>query len=162
MKILLPLVSVMFVVFLAAPCLAQTKLAVINSRDVLTKCDLGVQAIKDIDAKFADRKKTMADMQQEVVRLQEEVKPKGDKSPKAQELQTKFNKFREEDQKFRQDLNQEEAQKFKPIADKVNKVLSVYAKEKGLQGIQERSTYVYVDPELDVTDEIIKRVNLEK
>jgi outer membrane protein len=152
----------MLLALLSAPCFAQTKIAVINSREVLTKCDLGVQALKDIDAKFADRKKMMAATQQELRTLQEEVKSAGEKSPKFKEFQTMLNKFREDDQKFRQDVSQDEAQKIKPIAEKVNKILADYAKEKGLQGIQEKSTYVYLDPAMDVTDEIIKRVNQEK
>ena len=44
-------------------------------------------------------------------------------------------------------------------ADKIAKVLSDYAKEKGLQGIQERGLYVYIDSSMDITSEIIKRVN---
>jgi len=146
----------------ASPCMAQTKLAVINSREVLTRCDDGAKAVKAIEAKFADRKAQMAALEQEVLRLQEEVKAKGEKSPKNQEFRTKLAKFREADQLFRQDVKQEESQKFKPIADKIAKVLSDYAKEKGLQGIQERGLYVYIDPGMDISSEIIKRVNRAK
>jgi outer membrane protein len=154
--------AVLFVCLLASPCLAQTKLVVINTRDVLTKCDEGAKTVKAIEAKFADRKKQMAALEQEVLTLQEDVKAKGEKSPKFQELKTKAVKFQREDQRFRQDVNQEESQKFKPLADKIAKILSDYAKEKGIQGIQERGLYVYVDPGMDITDEIITKVNQTK
>ena len=162
MKFRYCIVTAFVMCLFASPCLAQTKLAVINSREVLTQCDDGAKAVKAIEAKFADRKAQMAALEQEVLRLQEEVKAKGEKSPKSQEFKTKLVRFREADQRYRQDVKQEESQKFKPIADKIAKVLSDYAKEKGLQGIQERGLYVYIDPSMDISSEIIKRVNRAK
>ena len=162
MKIVQRIAIVLFVCFLASPCLAQTKMAVINTRDVLTKCDEGAKAVKAIEAKFADRKAQMATLEQEVLKLQEEVKAKGEKSPKLAEFKAKLAKYREADQMFRQDVSQEESQKFKPLADKIAKIINDYAKEKGLTGIQERSLYVYVAPGMDITDDIIKKVNQAK
>lgn len=154
--------SVMLLATSALPCLAQTKFAVINTREILTKCEPGAQAIAAIQNSFAERRKEMAAKEQELLKLQEEVKAKGEKSPAATQLQTKFQKFREDDQKFKQDLSQEEGIKLKPVADKINKVISDYAKSKGISGVQERAGFVYYDYSMDITDEIIKLVNQEK
>ena len=139
---------------------AQTRIAVINTRDVLTKCEPGAQAISAIQNSFAERRKQMSGLEQELRKLQEEAK--GEKSPAASQMQAKLQKFREEDQKFKQDLSQEEGLRLKPVADKINKVISDYAKSKGISGVQERGAFVYVDYSLDITDEIIKLVNQEK
>jgi len=163
MKSVQLLAAMLVVGFLASPCLAQTKsVVVINSKEILTKSDEGARIVKAIEAKFADRKRQMAALEQEVLQLQAEVKANGVKSQKFKEFKDKVAKFREADQKFRQDVNQEEAQRFKPLAEKITKILTDYAKEKGIQGIQERSLYVYIDPGLDITNDIIAKVNQTK
>jgi len=156
------LMFVLVSALIALPCHAQSKLAVINTREVLTKCEPGAQAINSIQNSFAERRKQMGAMEQEIIKLQEEAKAKGEKSTAAILLQTKFQKFQEEDQKFKQDLTQEEGIKLKPVADKITKVISDYAKSKGISAIQERGVFVYFDYSLDITDDIIKLVNQEK
>jgi len=159
MKTALTVITLLAIAFLATPCLAQTKIAVVDTKEVIKTSVAGVLATKALEDKFADRKNQLGALQQEVAKLQEEVKPLGEKSPKYQELQTKFNKFREEELKFRQDANQAQIEIFKPLSDKFNKILADYAKENGIKGVQDRSTYVYVDPSLDITEDIIKRMN---
>jgi len=128
----------------------------------IRRLNLFTKPITAIQNNFAERRKQMATLEQELVKLQEEAKAKGDKSPAATQLQTKFQKFREEDQKFKQDLNQEEGIKLKPVADKIGKVISDYAKSKGISAVQEKGSFVYYDYSMDITDEFIKLVNKEK
>jgi len=152
----------LFVILIPGLAQAQTKQAVINTREVLTKCEPGAQAIAAIQNSFAERRRQMANLEQELVKLQEEAKAKGDKSPAAIQLQTKFQKFREEDQKFKQDLAQEEGLKLKPVGDLILRVITDYAKSKGISSVQERSAFVYYDYANDITDEIVKLVNQQK
>jgi Skp family chaperone for outer membrane proteins len=43
--------------------------------------------------------------------------------------------------------------------EKVTGVVRAYAQEKKLSGVQDRTLFLYFDPSLDITEEIIKRVN---
>jgi outer membrane protein len=138
-----------------------TRLAVISSRDVLTRCDQGAKVISEIQGKFSERRSQMALMEQDIRRLQDEVKDSGGKN-KTSRLQEKLQKFAEEDQKFRQEVNQEENLRFAPIVESVNKILVAYAKEKGISAIQERGAFIFFENNLDITEDIIKRVNQAK
>jgi outer membrane protein len=136
------------------------KIAIISSRDVLTRCDAGARIVSEIQGKFSDQRIDLGLLEQDIRKLQDDVKSPTDKNPKAALLQDKLQAYAEAERKLRQAVVQEESVRFKPIADEINKVLDIYAKEKHLSGIQERGMYVYYDRSLDITEEIIKRVNL--
>jgi len=158
-----------FLVFSLTACLEQNKAAQVaqktayaSSREILFRSDAGSKAAKDIDAKFADRRKALAAMEADLVKLQDEVKAAGDKSPKLAEFQAKAAKFQEERGKLYQEASQEESRQLQPIADKITRAIADYAKEKGIQIVQERPALLFLDPSLDITNDIIKKVNETK
>ena len=138
------------------------KIAIISSRDILTRCDAGVKIISDIQSRFSSRRIQLGLLEQDVRKLQEDVKDVSVKGPKSTLLQDKLQAYAEEEHKFRQDVAQEESVQFKPILESVNKILDEYAKEKNISAIQERGAFVYFNRSLDITDEVIKRVNQAK
>ena len=156
-------VTLFFSVFcISLPSRAEDKpfpIAVISGQDVLLKCDQGVQVAKDLDAKFGDRKKQLAKDEQELLQLKKDADASNGSASKVKAFQTKRDKFIADSQKFQIELRQAEAAAFKPVLDKINGLLKDYAKEKGLKGIQERTGYVFIDPSIDITNEIIKRMN---
>jgi Skp family chaperone for outer membrane proteins len=149
--------------FTASVSLADTKqttaLATISSRDVLLKCDQGTHAIKDLEEKFAGKKRQLAEQEQEVLRVQKEAATPGAKPVKQQEFKSKQEKFQQDMQKFNQELRNAETESFKPIIERVRQILQDYSKEKGIVAIQERAQLVFADPSVDITEEIIKRAN---
>jgi len=149
------------------PCIAQDKaqdtqpfpMAVISSQTVLFKSDQGVQIAKDLEAKFGDKQKQLAKDEQELVQLKKDASaPKASES-KIKAFTTKRDKFIADTQKFQVAVRQAELVAFKPVGEKLRGILQDYLKEKGLKGIQERTGFVAVDPSLDITDEMIKRMN---
>jgi len=149
------------------PSLAQDKvqdtqpfpIAVVSSQVVLFKSDQGVQIVKDLDAKFDDRQKQLAKDEHELVQLKKEASaPKASES-KTKAFQAKRDKFLADTQKFQIEVRQAELTAFKPVGEKLRGILQDYLKEKGLKGIQERTGFVAVDPSIDITDEMIKRMN---
>lgn len=162
--------SILFFPFVALSLLAlpahaevknpQAKIALCNTRDVLTKCDAGAKAIDEIKAMFADRQEKLNALRQEVVALQNSAKSTGlEKNLKKNDLEAKARKYAQDEAELRRDVAVQEEAKLKPIAEKIGAVLKAYGQEKGLTGIQELSLYLYSDPSLDVTDEILRRVN---
>ncbi|MBI4806824.1 MAG: OmpH family outer membrane protein [Desulfovibrio sp.] len=135
------------------------RMAIISYRDVLTRCEPGAKIVGEIQNKFADQRIQMGLLEQDIRKLQDEVRGSAVKGPKATLLQDKIQKFTEEDQKFRQEVSLEENQRFAPLIESVNKALVAYAKEKGISTIQERTAFIFFENSLDITDDIIKRVN---
>jgi len=134
-------------------------IAVVSSQDVLLKSDQGVQIAKDLEAKFGDKQKQLAKDEQELVQLKKEASAPKASEAKAKAFQTKRDKFIADTQKFQLAVRQAELAAFKPVGEKLRGILQDYLKEKGLKGIQERTGFVAVDPSLDITDEMIKRMN---
>lgn len=135
------------------------RIAIISYRDVLTRCDQGTKIVSEIQDKFSDRRIQMGLLEQDIRKLQEAAKNAAAKDPKIALLQDKIQKFTEEDQKFRQEVNLEENQRFAPLIESVNKVLVAYAKEKGISAIQERAAFIFFENNMDITEDVIKRVN---
>jgi len=157
-------VTLFFSVFcVSLPSIAQDKqqfpIAVVSGQDVVLKSDQGIQIAKDLKAKFDDRKNQLTKDEQDLLQLKKDVDAPNAPASKIKAFQTKRDKFVADNQKFQIELRQAEADAFKPVLSKVNSLLKDYAKEKGLKGIQERTGYVFVDPSIDITDEIIKRMN---
>lgn len=139
-----------------------TKLAIISSREILTKCDAGAQVISFIQSKFSERRIQLGLMEQDIRKLQEDTANATEFGPKKKLLQEKLNIYTEAERKLRQEVSQEEAVQFKPVLETVNKILTEYAKEKNISAVQERGTFVYFNRSLDITEIIINRVNLAK
>jgi len=136
----------------------QTKIALINAREVLTKTTEGEKIVADIQKKFEKSRSELESLQKETQKLDNEVKG-STKHAKYEQLQGNLRKIAELNQKLLQSVNQEESVQFKPLLEKLNTVLTEYAKSHGLSAIQEPVGFVYYDPSLDITREVIKLVN---
>jgi outer membrane protein len=140
----------------------QTGMAVINSKEVVTKCNAGIQVSQDIQHEFADRQSDLKKQEEAIRQLQNDPALSDPKSGKKDELQRLVNAYVGANQQFRQDVTNVETAKYKPVLDKINKVLAEYAKAHGLLSIQDKNGFAYVDPSIDITETIIKQVDQEK
>jgi outer membrane protein len=136
-----------------------TKMVVINVKEVVTKCNAGMRASEELQRLFADRQNALKQLEQALARLRESPALADPKSGKKEELQRLAQKLMDEGQNLRKDMAEEEAIRFKPVVDKVNKALSEFAKDHGIAGIQDRNGFAYVDPTIDITSEIIKQID---
>jgi outer membrane protein len=159
MKKSLLAICVMVLASVSVPAFAETKIALVNLREVLSKCDAGVKAVGEMRAMFAARQQKLNEMKQEGMALQAQLKGKASDKSKSGELEAKIRKVAEEEGQLRKDIAAEEETRLKPIVEKVTGVVRAYAQEKKLTGVQDRALFMYYDPSLDVTEEILKRVN---
>lgn len=153
------LIACLAVALWGQAALAQTKLAVVNSREILTKCKAGAKIVADLQTQFASRRQELADLERKVRQQQGEAQASRATAAAKKDFQASLQKWRETRMKLQQDVAREEKERFKPILERINAVLVDYAKEKGLDGIQDRTTYLFVSTSLDVTGEIIKRLD---
>lgn len=153
--LLLGTMLLLLAVALEPPAQAQTRVAVVNTREVLTKCNLGAQAVAQIQVKYDKRRRELADLEADVRRLHQEAQAQQAKARYEEQLA----RLRRESQNLQQEIAREESEKFKPVLERLNAVLVEYAKEHKLDGIQDRGQYLYIAPAMDITEEIIGRVN---
>jgi len=137
-------------------------MAVINTKEVLTKCNDGIRIVEELQKQFAERQEQLKVQEESIQKLRQNPAVSDPKSGKREELQTLVQKLMEDSQKLRQDVGDVEAVKFKPVVDKVNKALAAYAKEHGLVSVQDKTGFAYIDPSIDITDAIIKQVDETK
>jgi len=136
--------------------------AVIGVREVLTKCNDGIRVGEEIQREFADRQKELQKQEEAIRALQQDPGLADPKTGKREELRRLSQTFVDAGQKFRQDVANAEAVRYKPIVEKINKVLAEYAKSHGLLSVQDKNGFAYVDPSIDITAEIIKLVDQVK
>jgi len=134
-------------------------IAVIGTRDVLTQCEAGARIVRDIQAKFSDRRIRLGLLEQDIRALREETRGQPPQGPKHGLLLTRLQEFAEEERRLRQDVAQEESEQFRPVLEQLSRVVEDYSRESGIAAIQERGTFVYYRRSLDITQEIIERVN---
>jgi Skp family chaperone for outer membrane proteins len=136
------------------------KLAVINSREALARSNKGVAAISEIQSKFSNQRRELGVLQQEILKLQAAGQKPQTRGPNTAQLQQKLQAYGAAERKLIQEVSQEEGARFKPIIEVLHKVVEEYAKENGITAIQDSGSFVYFDSSLDITEEIIKQVNL--
>lgn len=136
--------------------------AVINTRDVVTKCNAGLQATEKVRAKFAARQDALKKQEEALEKLKADPTLSDPRSGKQAELEKLARQYVADAQALRKDVGEEEAVTFKPIVDRINKVLVDYAKEHGLLSVQDKNGFAFIDPRIDITEAIIKLVDAAK
>jgi len=159
MKTALFCAALLLALAMDGPAQAQNRVAVVNTREVLTKCNLGAQAVAQIQVKYDKRRRDLADLEAAVRKLQEEAQAQPAKPQAKAKYEEQLARLRQESQSLQQEVAREESEKFKPVVERLNAVLQEYAKEQKLDGIQDRGQYLYLAPSMDITEEIIGRVN---
>jgi len=138
---------------------AKPTMAVMNTRDVITKCDSGMKAAEEVRSKFASRQEALKKQEAALAKLKADPAVSDPKSGKRAELEALARQYVADSQALRKDIGEEETIKFKPIVDRINKVLADYVKEHGLLSVQDKNGFTYIDPSIDITDSITKRVD---
>ncbi|EKO37883.1 MAG: outer membrane protein [Solidesulfovibrio magneticus str. Maddingley MBC34] len=136
--------------------------AVINTRDVITKCNAGMQAAEKVRAKFAARQDALKKQEEAIEKLKIDPALNDPKTGKQAELEKLARQYVADTQTLRKDVGEEEAATFKPIVDRINKVLAAYSKEHGLLSVQDKNGFAFIDPRIDITEDIIKLVDEAK
>lgn len=160
------------VVFLAgilfsAASFAEFTAAVVDVQKVIITSDAGKKAKKDLETEFDKKKKEFQKKEEDFKKKAEEFEKKkmvySDqvRNEKGAELQGEMMKFREEVQKSQMTMQQKQVEMTKPIVDKVQKIIAEIAKEKNYSAVLERTeqSVVWSKGEIDITDEVIKKLN---
>jgi outer membrane protein len=143
-----------------------TRIAFVNSQEILYQTDEGKEGLAEFQNYVNQQQQEFNKRNQELTNLQEDYQTKrGTLSPDAasemerqiQQKQVALKRFQED---IQEDLNQRQDRLMQRISEKVQQVISDYAKEKSYDAIFMRDqSQAWVNPALDVTSDIIARYN---
>lgn len=138
---------------------APPRVMVVNVKEVLGKTSDGKRIAEEMQKKFASRQATLQSQEETIRRLKADPGLSDPKTGKRDEMLRLTRVVNDGVQQLRSDVAAEEAVLYKPLVDKINKALGDHAKENGLLGIQDAAGYAYIDPSLNITQQIISRVD---
>ena len=149
---------------------AQTQgrqIAVIDEQRILQDSVPGKRQLEAIDALQEQRRNQLKAMETEVLKLQEQLKSMGFSI--ADEERTRLQRQMEdkviEAQRFKKDAEREVQSQIEDILRELEKlskpVIEQVGRERGIELIFSRSApgLIYVDPSLDITSDVITRLN---
>jgi len=160
------IVSIFTVVSMGAFA-AEFKAGVVDMQKAIQATSAGKKAKKELEGIFEKKKKELKKEEEDFKKKAEEFKKKeqvlSDKIRQEQgmELQEEMMKLREKAGKSQMEMQTKERDLTKPILEKIQKVIGDVAKEKELSIVLEKSeqSVMWAKPEIDITDEVIKRAD---
>lgn len=169
----LPLPAAILTLWLSASAFAQTtnavKIGVLNVFRVIAECAEGKQANEDFQRKFEVKKEELAKKQKEVQDLQQQLqsqaKTLNDESRTAlsKSIDVKTTDLKRAQEDGDKEFTNLRNQIFNRIGNRLAPVVQQYAKEYGytliLDSSNQASQIVYGDPAIEITDDIVKRLD---
>lgn len=144
---------------------ALAKVGYINLQRLVNESEMGKDARKDLAKLRENKEKAVAKLQKEVTDLRDEINknPKmstEERQKKAEELQKLYKEYQRLVQDAKEDIVREDRQLVQIILEKADGVLKTVAKKKGYTMILKDPNAVgYLDPSVDITDDILKELN---
>lgn len=109
---------------------------------------------KELDERSENLKKEIEDLNKKRTLLPEQTRLQ-----KEQELAAKMKSVQEIYLRHQRDLAEKEAQATQPILERMQSILAKLAEDEGFLVIMDRNQLVFAKPELDLTNQLIRRYN---
>ncbi len=140
---------------------ADAKIGAINIQQVLLSSKDGMAAKKKVDVKMMEYKEKFSKEEQEIMKLQEEIRnkssvwPEDVKTSKDRALQKRMQEVELESKYATNEVKDLEKKSFAPILEKLKNVIAAFGKKEGFTLIlQARSGVLYIDESVDISDKI--------
>jgi outer membrane protein len=158
--------------FFAATALSQTPapsaVGMINFQRAVSQNDEGMKAATVYTAEGMKLKDGLLKSQQKVTELQDQLTKGGPtmtdaaKNTLMREIEKEKKVYELEQQNAQSSLDDRQEELFRPIADRVHKMVEAYAKELNLAVVVNATEdMLYANDLVDITTEIIRRVNAD-
>lgn len=164
MKTKFLLVLVLIIAFSAS---AFAKIGVVDFQKVLKESAGGKDAYAKLQSKADEYDKKLTEMSDAIKNLQQDYAAKESvyddaaKDKKRSDIQKQIRDFNQTKDDYAKDLKRIEMRYLKGIQDDVLKIVESMGKELGLEVVLEQSNsgVLYMDPKIDITDNVIQRYN---
>lgn len=152
---------------LTAAAAADSKIAFVDMRGVMTKCEAGKKAFSKLDAQFKTIKGDLEGQQKTLMGMREDIQKQSlalsqeAKKDKQTQYQKKLAEYQQSYQKYQGEVRKAEQELSKPLIDKLVSIVQSYGKSHGYTAIYDlqASGVVYRDDSTDLTDLVIKEMN---
>jgi outer membrane protein len=144
---------------------ADSKIAVIDMKEVLSTSTAGKKAQDIIENKMKSLQATFKADETNLVNLQKEMEKKGSawsdtvKREKATEFQQKRRALAEKQESANQELKKLREQNVNPILKKLEDIVGQVASDGGYAVVLPRNVVLYSATSVDITDKIIAELN---
>ncbi len=169
-KVILSAISffVMFLFCLGSVQAASTSVAILNMQQVLAKSKAGVKAQKEMEKKLQELQKTFKQDEEKLLAMQKDIEKKSSawsdeiKQEKAIEFQKKRRDLRVKQEDANLEMKQLREQQLGPLLKVLEQVVADVAKAKGHAVVIPRSSVLYSDKSVEITDDVIKALDSGK
>ncbi len=148
-----------------APAGSPGKVGVISLQEAIGSTAEGKKAFEDLQKKYEPRRQDLQRQQQEISALQDQIQRQGatlsdeERVRLGRELEDKQKIFKRATEDANADFQADNQDTYRRLAQKMVRILNDYAQQNGFVLVvdQAQIPVYYVAPQIDLTDEMIKR-----
>ena len=142
---------------------AQVKFACVDTNRILQESKLVAQAQSELRGKLVEYQKQISDKQKKLEELKKQIESKAIsqkvKEEKIKEYQRIESEARQVQEKAQKELGEMKQRLETMVFNRVKEATEKLAKEKGYTGVMDCGVFIYKDPEIDITTEVIQLVD---
>ena len=148
------------------------KLGVMNVLRAIVECNEGKQANEEFQKKYEAKREELSKKQKELETLQQQLKSQttpqndGARATLTRNIEVKTTELQRSQEDAEKEFNELRNEIFNRIGSKLAPLVQQYAKEKGFTMVLDSSSQTtqltYIDPAIDITDEVVKRYDAMK
>ncbi len=157
------LTAIGFAALLSLPTFGGDKFACIDTNRILNESKLVQSAQEELRNKLVEFQKEMSKKQERLQELKKKIESKAIsqkvKEEKIKEYQKVESEARQLQEKAQRELESMKQRLEQMVFNKVKESAGKLAKDKSLAGIMDCAVFIYKDPSMDITGEIIKLID---
>lgn len=159
------LISLLFLVSLSVPVAAELKVGVVDLRRAVFTSEDAAEFTQQLQKQFKDEETSIRKVQEEAQALRDRLETDGammndtERGKAQREFEGKVREFNQLRQRLDQAVNQERSKFLQQAQPQIDKALQSILDERDLDVILPREAVVYAKPEMDLTEDLIKRLN---
>lgn len=150
-----------------APAASPGKIGVISLQEAIGSTAEGTKAFEDLQKKYEPRRQDLQRQQQEISALQDQVQRQAatlsdeERVRLSREMEDKQKIFKRATEDANADFQADNQDTYRRLAQKMVRIVSDYAQQNGFVLIvdQAQIPVYYVAPQIDLTDEMVRRYN---
>ncbi len=151
----------------ALPALAgDVRVGFVDIERILRESAPAVKAAQKIEKEFAPRDEAIKRLGAQVRELQDFLEKKGaglsnaERRNKERELSNLSAELQREQREFREDLNQRKNEEYSVLLERANKIIQAIAVSEHYDLVLQEA--VYRNPQIDITDKVLKALSSDK
>jgi outer membrane protein len=164
------IVSLIALMLLAVPALAETKIAYVDLQKALNLSKTGVEAKQEISVQVKKYEGEFKAKQDDLIKLKEELEKQAvllsddAKAQKERDFQQNVKALQRFQKDIKEELQQRDAELTKRILSELFEILQTIGKNGGYTMVLEKNegAVIYADASVDLTDELIKAYDASK